>query len=131
MKRCTAASRHPPRRRTRTDALDPELIAWVHTCIPWAIMNAFDRYRRPLTTEEKDRYLTEQAVIGRMGGAEWVPEIRRRARRPTSSEMTPEDGDERADARSFIDFLAGDTREVPTRSAPAPSSSTGSAFTAR
>ena len=43
-------------------ALDPELIAWVHTCIPWAIMQAFDRYRRPLSDEEKDRYLTEQAA---------------------------------------------------------------------
>jgi uncharacterized protein (DUF2236 family) len=55
-------------------ALDPELIAWVHTCIPWAVMNAFERTRRPLRREEKDRYLREQAVIGRMGGAEHVPE---------------------------------------------------------
>jgi uncharacterized protein (DUF2236 family) len=55
-------------------ALDPELIGWVHTCIPWAIMMAFDRYKRPLSLAEKDRYLKEQAVIGRMGGAEWVPE---------------------------------------------------------
>jgi uncharacterized protein (DUF2236 family) len=56
------------------EALDPELIAWVHTCIPMGIMQVFDRYNRPLSTEEKDRYLREQAVIGRMGGAEWVPE---------------------------------------------------------
>ncbi len=55
-------------------ALDPELIAWVHTCIPWAIMMAFDRYNRPLSRSEKDQYLKEQAVIGRMGGADWVPE---------------------------------------------------------
>lgn len=55
-------------------ALDPELIGWVHTCIPWAVMSAFDRYNRPLSIEEKDRYLKEQAVIGRMGGADWVPE---------------------------------------------------------
>ena len=55
-------------------ALDPELIAWVHTCIPWAIMTAFERTRRPLHRDEKDRYLREQAVIGRMGGADWVPE---------------------------------------------------------
>ncbi len=66
-------------RGTRADgvsycALDPELIAWVHTCIPWAVMTAFDRSRRPLRREEKDRYLREQAVIGRMGGADWVPE---------------------------------------------------------
>jgi uncharacterized protein (DUF2236 family) len=55
-------------------ALDPELIAWVHTCIPWAVMTAFERYARPLSREEKDRYLREQAPIGRMGGADRVPE---------------------------------------------------------
>jgi len=55
-------------------ALDPELIGWVHTCIPWAVMQAFERFNRPLTTEEKDRYLAEQAVIGRMGGADEIPE---------------------------------------------------------
>jgi len=56
------------------NALDPELIGWVHTCIPWAVMMAFERTRRPLARDEKDRYLREQAVIGRMGGADWVPE---------------------------------------------------------
>ncbi len=56
------------------EALDPLLIAWVHTCIPWAIMTAYDRYRAPLTLAEKDQYLREQAVIGRMGGADVVPE---------------------------------------------------------
>src|SRR4051812_35974768 len=55
-------------------ALEPELIAWVHTCIPWMIMRTFERYRRPLTPAERDRYLAEQAVIGRMGGADEVPE---------------------------------------------------------
>jgi uncharacterized protein (DUF2236 family) len=55
-------------------ALDPVLLAWVHTTIPWMIMRAFERYRRPLSPRERDRYLAEQAVIGRMGGAEAVPE---------------------------------------------------------
>ncbi len=59
---------------TPYQALHPELIAWVHTCIPWLVMRAFETYNRPLTVEEKNRYLTEQAVIGRMGGADWVPE---------------------------------------------------------
>lgn len=54
-------------------ALDPALIAWVHTCIPWAVMRAYETYRRPLSMSEKDRYLAEQAPIGLMGGAEWVP----------------------------------------------------------
>lgn len=56
------------------EALDPELLAWVHTCIPWLIMTAYERYNQPLTPAERDRYLAEQAVIGRMGGAELVPE---------------------------------------------------------
>ena len=54
-------------------ALDPELIAWVHTCIPWAVMRAYETYNRPLTVAEKNRYLSEQAPIGLMGGADWVP----------------------------------------------------------
>jgi uncharacterized protein (DUF2236 family) len=55
-------------------ALDPELIGWVHTCIPWAVMRAYERYNRPLTEHERDRYLGEQAVIGRLGGAGDIPE---------------------------------------------------------
>lgn len=54
-------------------ALDPELIGWVHTCIPWMILRAFEHTKRPLSQQERDRYLAEQAVIGRMGGADWVP----------------------------------------------------------
>jgi uncharacterized protein (DUF2236 family) len=88
-------------------ALDPELIAWVHTCIPWAVMSAYDRYNRPLGTDEKDRYLAEQAVIGRMGGADWVPEtvaelddyVERMRPKMAMTEQT----------RSFLDFLAGRT----------------------
>lgn len=86
-------------------ALDPELIAWVHTCIPWAVMSAYDRYRRPLRREEKDRYLAEQAVIGRLGGADWVPEtvaeleeyVEKMRPRMSMNEQT----------RSFMEFLAG------------------------
>lgn len=55
-------------------ALDPELIGWVHTCIPWAVMTAYERFNRPLTVQQRDRYLREQAVIGRLGGAGDIPE---------------------------------------------------------
>jgi uncharacterized protein (DUF2236 family) len=87
-------------------ALDPELIGWVHTCIPWAVMEAFHAYRRPLTREERDRYLREQAPIGRMGGAEWVAEsmaeledyVERMRPLMAMTEQT----------REFVDFLAGD-----------------------
>jgi uncharacterized protein (DUF2236 family) len=92
-------------------ALDPELIAWVHTCIPWAVMTAYDRYRRPLSTEEKDRYLREQAPIGRMGGADRVPEsvseleayVERMRPQLAMTEQT----------RSFLDFLAGRSDDAP------------------
>jgi uncharacterized protein (DUF2236 family) len=54
-------------------ALDPELIGWVHTCIPWGVMDAYERFNRPLSTAEKDRYLKEQSVVGLMSGAAEVP----------------------------------------------------------
>jgi uncharacterized protein (DUF2236 family) len=91
-------------------ALDPELIAWVHTCIPWAVMTAYDRYIRPLSLTEKNRYLKEQAVIGRMGGADWVPE--------TVSElesyverMRPKMG-VNEQLLSFIEFMAGQSEDL-------------------
>jgi uncharacterized protein (DUF2236 family) len=84
-------------------ALDPELIAWVHTCIPWMILRAFEHTNRSLSVEEQDRYLTEQAVIGRMGGADWVP--------TTAAELDQYIETMRprlsvnAQTREFIDFL--------------------------
>lgn len=92
-------------------ALDPELIAWVHNAIPWAVMTAYDRYRRPLSREEKDRYLREQAPIGRMGGADWVPEsvdeledyVARMRPVLAMNEQT----------QSFMDFLAGRSDDLP------------------
>jgi len=93
-------------------ALDPELIGWVHTCIPWAVMTAYDRYRRPLTPLEKDRYLREQAVIGRMGGAGPVPEsmaelddyLHEIRGRLAVTQQTVE----------FIEFLTGRSGDYPT-----------------
>jgi uncharacterized protein (DUF2236 family) len=96
------------------EALEPDLIAWVHTCIPWSIMEAYSRYKRPLSIAEKDRYLKEQAPIGRMGGADWVPEsvaeldafVERMRPLMAMTEQT----------REFIDFLAGDAGELYTGS---------------
>ncbi len=96
-------------------ALDPELIAWVHTCIPWAIMTAYERIRRPLSSDEKDRYLAEQAVVGRMGGADRVPETTIELEAYVD-EMAPKLA-VNEQTRSFIDFLAGDTRGPDAESA--------------
>jgi uncharacterized protein (DUF2236 family) len=91
-------------------ALDPELIAWVHTCIPWAVMAAYERTRRPLRLEEKNRYLAEQAVIGRMGGAERVPETM--AELHDYVESMREKLAFNQQTRSFLDFLAGRSDDV-------------------
>jgi len=84
-------------------APDAELIAWVHTCIPWMIMRAYEHTKRPLSQRERDRYLAEQAAIGRLGGAEWVP--------TTGAELDDYVEEMRprlsvnAQTREFIDFL--------------------------
>ena len=84
-------------------ALDPELIAWVHTCIPWMIMCAYERTNRPLSDAEKSRYLAEQSIVGRMGGADQVP-----ASLPELEDfvatMRPKLG-VNEQTRDFIDFL--------------------------
>lgn len=87
------------------EALDPTLIAWVHTAIPWAIMEMYDRHNRPLSRAEKDRYLAEQAVIGRMGGADVVPETVDELRDFVEA-MRPQMA-VNEQTREFIDFLIG------------------------
>lgn len=103
-------NRHTAVTGTRPDgrsyqALDPTLIAWVHTCIPWMVMTAFERFNRPLLPSERDRYLAEQAAIGRMGGADDVP-----ASMAELSDFVAQVRPELAvteQTRAFIDFLLG------------------------
>lgn len=84
-------------------ALDPELLAWVHTAIPWMIMRAFEHTNRPLTAQERDQYLAEQAIIGRMAGADWVPSNTAELD-DFVTRMRPKLG-VNAQTREFIDFL--------------------------
>lgn len=95
----------------RYRALDPELIAWVHTSIPWAVMTAYDRYARPLSLDEKNRYLREQAMIGRMGGADSVPESVAELEEYVEKMRPQLRFDEQT--QSFLDFLAGRGEELP------------------
>ena len=92
-------------------ALEPELIAWVHTSIPWGVMRAYERYARPLSLDEKNQYLREQAPIGRLGGADWVPETvaelddyveRMRPKLALNGQLV-----------RFLDFVAGRSPELP------------------
>jgi uncharacterized protein (DUF2236 family) len=92
-------------------ALDPELIAWVHTCIPWAVMSAYSTTCRPLSVEEQNRYLREQAVIGRMGGADWVPETVDQLE-DYVERMRPKMG-MTGQTRSFFEFVSGLSADLP------------------
>jgi len=95
----------------RYRALEPELIAWVHTSIPWGVMQAYDRYVRPLSTAEKDRYLREQAPIGLLGGADWVPETVAELDEYVE-QMRPKLALTSQTVR-FMDFIAGRSPEQP------------------
>jgi uncharacterized protein (DUF2236 family) len=54
-------------------ALDPELMTWVHVTASWGFLNAYDRYVRPLSLAEQDRYYAEGAKLGRAFGAADAP----------------------------------------------------------
>jgi uncharacterized protein (DUF2236 family) len=93
-------------------ALDPELIGWVHNAIPWSIMLAYEHFVRPLSDDEKGRYLSEQAIIGRLGGAGDIPTSTAElddyleAMRPklAFNEQT----------LTFVDFVLGRSDDQPT-----------------
>ena len=97
-------------------AADPELLTWVHICIPWMILRTYERYHAPLSAGEKDQYLTEQAVIGRMGGGSDVPE--------SVAELEEYVGSMRPhlavteQTLGFLEFMM--TTEILPRSTPAP-----------
>ena len=50
------------------DANEPDLLMWVHATIPWAMLRAYDRWGPELTSEEKDRFVSEQRVAARLVG---------------------------------------------------------------
>ena len=74
-------------------------------------MNAYSATCRPLSVAEQNRYLAEQAVIGRMGGADWVPETVSEldgyveSMRP-HMRMTDQ-------MRSFFEFVSGRSADLP------------------
>ena len=92
-------------------AMDPELIGWVHTSIPWMVMRAFERYNRPLSPAERDRYLAEQAVIGHLGGAGPIPEAAAELDEYVEADA-PAAGGDRADPR-VLRVPAGLARDEP------------------
>lgn len=55
-------------------ATDPELLAWVHNVEVDSFLAAFRRYGPGLDERDADRYVAEMAVLGRLLGADDVPD---------------------------------------------------------
>lgn len=65
---CTAAG-------DRYRANDPRLLTYVHVTEVWSFVRAYQRYsQHPLLLSEKNRYLSETALVARRLGAREVPE---------------------------------------------------------
>ena len=55
-------------------AMDPELLTWVHVTAAWGFLQAYIRYAEPdMSREDQDRYYREGAAKGYGFGAKWVP----------------------------------------------------------
>jgi uncharacterized protein (DUF2236 family) len=50
------------------DANEPDLLRWVHSTIPWAMLRATDRWGPKLSASEKDRFVLEQREAARLVG---------------------------------------------------------------
>jgi uncharacterized protein (DUF2236 family) len=61
----------PDGRRYR--ALDAELMDWVAATASYGFVTAYDRFLRPLSTAEQDRFFAEGVDIGRLYGAHGLP----------------------------------------------------------
>jgi uncharacterized protein (DUF2236 family) len=56
-------------------ASDPDLVTYVHVTEVWSFLRAFQLYSgRPLLRSEKERYLSEVAIVARRLGAREVPQ---------------------------------------------------------
>jgi len=69
----TPLGRFPP--GSRYSASDPELMLWVHATLVHASLSAYQRFERPLSPEEQERYYQEMAVVARLFGlpARFIP----------------------------------------------------------
>lgn len=90
----TALGRYPA--GTPYSATDPQLKLWVHATLVHASLSAYQRFERPLSRAEQERYYREMAVVARLFG---VP-----------ARIIPDDL--RSFGRYFEAQLAGDTIAV-------------------
>jgi uncharacterized protein (DUF2236 family) len=62
----TQLGRFPP--GTPYSASDPELMLWVHATLVHASLAAYERFVRPLSREDQERYYREMALLARLFG---------------------------------------------------------------
>ena len=55
-------------RGTSYSAEDPELMLWVHATLVEASLSAYQRFERPLSRDEQERYYQEMAVVAQLFG---------------------------------------------------------------
>jgi uncharacterized protein (DUF2236 family) len=55
-------------------ALEAELMTWVHVTAGWGFLNAYDRYVSPVGSADKDRYYAEGGRLGRLFGTPEPPD---------------------------------------------------------
>jgi uncharacterized protein (DUF2236 family) len=56
------------------NAMDDDLLTWVHVTAAWGFLNAYIRYVEPrMTRADQDRFYKEGEVLGKGFGAKWVP----------------------------------------------------------
>ena len=53
---------------TTYSASDPELMLWVHATLVHSSLAAYERFHRPLTPEERERYHGEMSLVARLFG---------------------------------------------------------------
>lgn len=53
---------------TRYSASEPELMLWVHATLVYSSLAAYERFVHELTTDERERYLTEMNLVAELFG---------------------------------------------------------------
>ena len=85
------------------DASDPEYSAWVHNTLTDSFLEAFQRFRRPLTSIEADAFVKEQAAIGSLMGANPIPETAQELRTWICGHPAIEESEAMREAVAFLD----------------------------
>ncbi|MEM7324849.1 MAG: oxygenase MpaB family protein [Actinomycetota bacterium] len=85
------------------NAADPALAAWVHNALTDSFLNAYRTFGpAPLTSAQADRFVSEQAVVGRLLGADPLPETANELHTWIVEHPDIEPSDAQAEALAFL-----------------------------